>query len=259
MAGPQRIICLTEETAEFLSLLGMEDRIVGVSAYAVRPAGIRDRKPTVCAFVGGSVAKIVDLKPDLVIGFSDVQAKLAAELIAAQQNVWVTNQRSVDEILRTLLDIGRMVDAGPAAQALVDGFRARLDAIAARSGARPRVCFEEWMDPPSAGIRWVSELMEIAGGTDVFSDLSHGRAFRERHIPEGAYQALDPEIFFASWCGKPFEPEQVKARPGMSGVTAIREDRMVEVPSELILQPGPAALTDGLDALVRAVDAWRAL
>lgn len=257
-AGPRRIVCLTEEPTEILYTLGEGDRVVGISAYTVRPPEARRDKPVVSAFVGGSVRKIVGLEPDLVIGFSDIQADLARELIAANLNVLIFNQRSVQEILDVIVDVGSLVGARDRAQALAGEYVRRLDAIAeraARRGARPRVYFEEWDDPMICGIRWVSELIEIAGGIDVFADRSRGKLARERIVDAEAVAAAAPDLMLASWCGKPFDMQATLARPGMATVPAVRARRIAEIPAEIILQPGPACLTDGVDRLAREIEA----
>ena len=250
--GPQRIVCLTEEPTEILYQLGQGERVVGISAYTVRPPEAKRDKPIVSAFVGGSVSKIVALEPDLVIGFSDIQADLARELIAANQSVLIFNQRSIQEILEVIVDLGSLVHCREAAQQLVAEYVARLEAAHERAEARPRrprVYFEEWDDPMICGIEWVSELIEIAGGEDVFRERARGKLAKERFVDEREVLAADPEIMLASWCGKPLDAESVHARDTMGKISALRNERLFEVPSEIILQPGPACLTDGLDCL----------
>lgn len=251
---PRRIVCLTEEPTEILHLLGEGERIVGLSAWTCRPPGARERAAVVSGFTGGNVKKIVDLAPDLVVGFSDIQADLAAQLIRAQLQVLIFNQRSLDEILDVILVMGRIVGRAERAQALVDGYRARLAAVAAATAARarrPRVYFEEWPDPLISGIRWVSQLIAVAGGEDVFAERSTGRGAKERCVTSAEVVARDPEVIVASWCGKPVDLSAFAARPGWEGVAAVRAGRLHEIESSRILQPGPAALTDGLDDLVR--------
>jgi iron complex transport system substrate-binding protein len=254
--GPRRIVCLTEEPTEILYALGEGHRVVGISAYTVRPPEAKRDKPVVSAFIGGSVPKIAALEPDLVIGFSDIQAKLASELISAQLPVLIFNQRSLQEIFDVVLDIGRLVDAGPRAEALAVGYLRGLEEAgerAARRHTRPRVYFEEWDDPTICGIQWVSELVEWVGGTDIFAERASGKAAKERFVTTEEIVAADPEIMLASWCGKPFDPAFVDARPALGGITAVRDGRVHEIPSEIILQPGPAALTDGLATLERLI------
>lgn len=205
-------------------------------------------------FTGGNVAKIAALHPDLVVGFSDVQADLAAALVRANLQVLILNQRSIEEILDVILLLGRVVEREPRARTLVEGYRARLAEIGRRTAARarrPRVYFEEWPDPMISGIRWVSELVAVAGGEDVFAERSHGKAAKERFVTSEEVLAKDPEVIVASWCGKPVEHEAFGKRPGWSAMTAVKAGQIHEIESVRILQPGPAALTDGLDDLVR--------
>src|SRR5688572_20061815 len=250
--GPRRIVCLTEEPTEILYLLGEGHRIVGISAYTVRPPEARRDKPVVSAFIGGSVKKISALAPDLVIGFSDIQADLAKQLIQANLPVLIFNQRSVQEILDVIVDLGRLVDQKARAEALVDGYVRRLEAMAAAAARRfvkPRVYFEEWDDPMITAIQWVSELLEFAGGRNVFAARSLGKLAKERFVSADEVVREDPELVFAAWCGKAFDRQAFEARPGFTGLTAVRRGAVHEVPAEIILQPGPACLTDGLDFL----------
>jgi iron complex transport system substrate-binding protein len=255
--GPRRIVCLTEEPTEILHLLGEERRIVGISAWTCRPPGARERAPIVSGFTGGNVKKIVELEPDLVIGFSDIQADLAAQLIRANVQVLITNQRSVAEILEVVALLGRIVGREARADELVLGWRRRLDEVRARTTAwprRPRVYFEEWPEPTISAIRWVSELIEVAGGRDVFAERSAGKAAKDRFVTFDEVRARDPEVIAASWCGKPVDLGAFAKRPGWDAVAAVKAGRIHEIASALILQPGPAALTDGLDALVGAIE-----
>jgi iron complex transport system substrate-binding protein len=258
-SGPQRIVCLTEETTEWLYLLGEEARIVGISGYTVRPRRARLEKPRVSAFLDGKVDRIVELRPDLVIGFSDMQAALADKLIRAGLNVLVTNQRSVDDIFATLRLVAGLVDAGDRAETWIKRCRARHAAIAAEAAAwghRPRVYFEEWDAPMISAIRWVSELIGIAGGEDIFPELALQSMGRERVIVDPLEPARRaPEVIVGSWCGKKFRPEKVSARPGWAEVPAVRSGRLHEIKSCDILQPGPAALTDGVEQLHRLIGA----
>lgn len=252
--GPQRIVCLTEEPTEILYALGEGHRIVGISAYTLRPPEAKKNAPVVSAFIDGSVSKIKALKPDLIIGFSDIQAELAKSLIAENQQVLIFNQRTIQEILNVIGDVGRLVDRGHEAEALIAGYVTRLEAAKARSdarGRRPRVYFEEWDEPMISGIRWVSELIALAGGDDIFADRSGGALAKERFVDWETVRARDPEIMLASWCGKPFDEASVRARSGADEVTAVRLGQLHELPPEVILQPGPACLTDGLDLLER--------
>jgi iron complex transport system substrate-binding protein len=251
---PERIVCLTEEPTETLYLLGEGARVVGISAYTCRPEEARRDKPVVSAFIGGSVAKIKALQPDLVIGFSDIQADLARELVAANLQVLIFNQRSVQEILDTILVIGRLVGAEARARALVEGYVARLAAVEARAAARerrPRVYFEEWDEPMISAIGWVSELIELAGGRDIFRERASGKQASDRFVTAAEVIERAPEIYLASWCGKPLDRAAVHARPGFAELPALRSGRLHELDPAIILQPGPACLTDGLNALER--------
>lgn len=258
--GPQRIVALTEETTEWLYLLGEQDRLVGISGYTVRPRRARAEKPRVSAFLDGRIDRIVALEPDLVIGFSDMQAALADRLIRAGLNVLVTNQRSVDEILATMRLVAALVGAQDRAETWIAGCLARhaeIAAAAARWPRRPRVYFEEWDAPMISAIRWVSELIAIAGGDDVFPELACRALGRDRVITDPlAPVARAPDVVFGSWCGRKFRPESVAARAGWSELPAVRERRLLEIKSCDILQPGPAALTDGLEQLHRHLAAW---
>lgn len=258
--GPQRIVALTEETTEWLYLLGEQDRLVGISGYTVRPRRARAEKPRVSAFLDGRIDRIVALEPDLVIGFSDMQAALADKLIRAGLNVLVTNQRSVAEILATMRLVAALVGAQDRAETWIAGCLARhaeIAATAARWPRRPRVYFEEWDAPMISAIRWVSELIAIAGGDDVFPELACRALGRDRVITDPqAPVARTPDVVFGSWCGRKFRPESVAARAGWSELPAVREGRLVEIKSCDILQPGPAALTDGLEQLHRHLAAW---
>jgi iron complex transport system substrate-binding protein len=262
MSGPQRIVCLTEETTEWLYLLGEQARIVGISGYTVRPRRAREEKPRVSAFLDGKIDRIVALEPDLVIGFSDMQAALADKLIRAGLDVFVTNQRSVAEILRTLRLVAALVGAQHRAEqwiAQCEQRHAAMRAVAAAWPRRPRVYFEEWDEPMISAIQWVSELIGTAGGDDVFPELAVQRMGRGRVIADAAEPARRaPDLVFGSWCGKKFRPEKVAARAGWADVPAVREGRLHEIKSCDILQPGPAALTDGLEQLHARCAAWAA-
>lgn len=254
---PRRVVCLTEETVETLYRLGAGDRVVGVSGYVVRPPEAR-RKPKVGAFTTVRVDRIQALEPDLVLGFSDLQAGIAGELGRRGIPVVLFNQRSVAEILQTVRLTGALVGLAGAGEALARELADHLRAVAAAARGlprRPRVFFEEWHEPLIAGIRWVSELVELAGGQDVCAHLRDAAAARDRIVEPVAVAALDPEVVIASWCGRRAVPDRIRARPGWGRVRAVREDRLFEVPSALILQPGPAALTDGLDALAAIIAA----
>jgi iron complex transport system substrate-binding protein len=247
---PERIVCLTEETTETLYLLGEERRIVGISGYTVRPARARREKPRVSAFLSAKNDAILELKPDLVLGFSDLQADIARDLARAGLNVVLFNQRSIDEILSMVLVLASMVGAQEKGAHLVcelERSLADVRAAAMQLPRRPKVYFEEWDEPMISGIRWVSELIEIAGGEDVFSAQSHSQAAAGRIISDARLPiGKNPEVILGSWCGKKFRPERVAARPGWQDMAAVKANQLHEIKSADILQPGPAALTDGV-------------
>ena len=259
MFPPERIVCLTEETVETLYLLGEDRRIVGVSGYAVRPPQVRKEKPRVAAFISADLPKILALAPDLVLTFSDLQADIVADLIRANVAVHAFNQRDIAGILAMIRTVGALVGAPEKADALAATLGARVDAAraqGARLPRRPRVYFEEWDEPMISGIGWVSELVQAAGGIDVFPELSTRKNAKDRIVTPEAVIAARPDIIIGSWCGKKFVPGKVAARPGFAQVPAVAGGCLHEVKSTIILQPGPASLTDGLDALCRIVAAW---
>jgi len=248
---PRRIICLTEETTETLYLLGEQDRIVGVSGYTVRPPEAR-QKPKVSAYINAKFDKILSLKPDLVFAFSDLQADIAAELIRRGVTVFTFNQRSIVEIMEMILTFGRIVGRADKATQLVTTLQSDMDAIAAsasRFAFRPRVLFEEWYDPLISGIRWVDELIEIAGGDSLFPELRECQAAKDRIVDPAVVIDRDPQVIIGSWCGRQVKKDLIRARAGWSNTSAVRNDRIYEIKSAYILQPGPAALTDGLRQL----------
>ncbi len=261
---PQRIVCLTEETTEWLYLLGEEARIAGISGYTVRPPRARQEKPKVSAFLSAKIDKILALQPDCVFGFSDLQADIAAQLIRHGVQVTVFNQRSVAEIFAMMYQVAAMVGQAEqglqriaAMQAHIDQIRAQVNALQAAGARRPRVYFEEWDEPHISAIRWVSELMGIAGGDDVFPELAQQGLGKDRIIADSAeVLRRDPDIIFGSWCGKKFRPHLVAQRPGWDAMAAVRSGQLHEIKSPLILQPGPAALTEGLDALHAVCADW---
>ena len=258
--GPRRIVCLTEEPTEVLYALGEQDRIVGISGFTVRPAIARKEKPKVSAFTSAKIDEILKLQPDFVVGFSDIQADIAAALIRHGVEVWISNHRSVPEILDYIRRLGALVGVGDKANAYADELQHGLDAIECEAASllhRPKVYFEEWDEPPITGIRWVAELIRIAGGDDIFPERALEPLAKAR-ILEDADEVIRraPDIIIGSWCGKKFRPEKVAARPGWDAIPAVRNGQLHEIKSPLILQPGPAALTDGVAELARIVRAW---
>jgi iron complex transport system substrate-binding protein len=257
---PSRIVCLTEETTETLYLLGEDQRIIGISGFTVRPPRARREKPRVSAFTSAKIDRILALEPDLVLGFSDLQADIAAELVRHGVEVHVFNQRSVADILRVIRTLGGMIGCEAKAAALAAELEAGLDAIcvdARRLPRRPRVYFEEWDEPQISCIRWVSELIGVAGGDDICPELARQSLGRDRIIADPLeVPRRAPDLVFGSWCGKKFNPRAVAARPGWQQVPAVRDGELHEVKSSIILQPGPAALTDGVRELHRVIVAW---
>ena len=261
--GPQRIVCLTEEPTEWLYMLGEERRIVGISGYTVRPPRAREEKPKVSAFTSARIDKIVELEPDCVIGFSDLQADIAAQLIKKGIQVTIFNQRSVLEIFSMMYQLAAMVGQLEKGLALIQTMQNRLlqiEAAAATLKRRPRVFFEEWYDPHISGIAWVSELIAIAGGDDCFPELAKEPMGKGRIIADGLQiVARNPDIIFGSWCGRRFRPAHVRARPSWQEVSAVKNDQLFEVKSAEILQPGPAALTDGIEQMHKVIMTWSEL
>lgn len=259
---PSRIVCLTEETTETLYLLGQEHRIVGISGFTVRPPRARREKPRVSAFLSAKIDRILALEPDLVLGFSDLQADIAAELVRLGLEVHLFNHRSVPEIFRSIAMLGGMIGCEERTRALLEELESGVESVRAAAAAlprRPRVFFEEWDDPLISGIRWVSELIHIAGGEDCFPELAVESLGRNRIIADPAEVVRRaPDIIIGSWCGKKFRPERVAARPGWESVPAVVNGQLHEIKSPLILQPGPAALTDGLAALHKIIADWAA-
>jgi iron complex transport system substrate-binding protein len=259
MFPPERIVCLTEETVETLYLLGEDRRIVGVSGYAVRPPQVRKEKPRVSAFISANVPKIATLKPDLVLTFSDLQADIVAELIRNNIAVHAFNQRDVTGILDMVRTLGALVGAEEKAETLAQSLAARVNAVHERAlllPRRPRVYFEEWDEPMISGIAWVSELIEAAGGVEVFPQLAARKNAKDRIVLPNDVIAARPDIIVGSWCGKKFVPAKVAARPGFAEVPAVANGWLREIKSTVILQPGPAALTDGLDQLAAIMADW---
>jgi iron complex transport system substrate-binding protein len=259
-SGPQRIVCLTEEPTEVLYALGEEDRIVGISGFTVRPSRARKEKPKVSAFTSAKIDRILALEPDMAIGFSDIQADIARELIRAGVEVWISNHRSVDGILAYVRRLGALVGVPDKAEGYAQSLEAHVEQVRARGAAlprHPRVYFEEWDEPPISGIRWVAELIRIAGGEDLFPELAAESLAKNRILADpNEVVRRGPDIILASWCGKKFRPETMAGRPGWDAIPAVRADELHEIKSPIILQPGPAALTDGLDALQAVIARW---
>jgi iron complex transport system substrate-binding protein len=258
--GPQRIVCLTEEPTEWLYMLGEERRIVGISGYTVRPPRAREEKPKVSAFLSAKIDKIVDLQPDCVIGFSDLQADIASQLIKKGIQVTIFNQRSVAEIFSMMYQLAAMVGQAEKGLALIQTMQNRLleiEAVASTMKRRPRVFFEEWYDPHISAIAWVSELIGMAGGDDCFPELAKEPMGKGRIIADGLQIVQrNPDIIFGSWCGRRFRPAHVRARPGWLDVNAVKNDQLFEIKSAEILQPGPAALTDGIEQMHKIILQW---
>ena len=258
--APQRIVCLTEEPTETLYLLGEQDRIVGISGFTVRPGIARREKPKVSAFTSAKIGEILKLEPDFVIGFSDIQAEIAAELIRRGVEVWISNHRSVAGILDYIRRLGALVGVADKADALATRLQKGLDDIADAARVlpcRPKVYFEEWDEPPITGIRWVAELIRIAGGDDIFPERA-AESLAKQRILEDPHEVVRraPDIILGSWCGKKFRPDKVAARKGWDAIPAGRDGELHEIKSPLILQPGPAALTDGVTAIAAIIRKW---
>lgn len=256
---PERIVCLTEETVETLYLLGEDARIVGVSGYAVRPLRVRKEKPRVSAFISADVPKILALEPDLVLTFSDLQADIVASLIRHGVAVHAFNQRTVAGILDMVRLLGAMVGAAGKGNGLAAQLESRIETMRRETRnlmPRPKVYFEEWNEPMISGIGWVSELIGVAGGSDVFASLADRKSAKDRIVTADDVIAASPDIILGSWCGKRFRPDQVRIRPGFADIPAIRNGALHEIKSPIILQPGPAALTDGLDAIAAVIRDW---
>lgn len=259
---PERIVCLTEEFTEILYTLGEEARIAGISVYTMRPPEARNDKPMVCDFTGVNMEKIRQIKPDLILGFSDVQAEAAKQLIKEGFQVMIFNQRSITDIFQVILLTGSLVGRAREAQRLISSIQEKLNLQRKKTAEdlseKPLIYFEEWYNPLISGIRWVSELIEIAGGKDCFEELSHSKEARGRMIHnEAEVIRRNPDIIMASWCGKRLIPSKILDRTGWNGINAVQHQEIHEIDSTLILQPGPASLTDGLDQLVAIIDAWK--
>ena len=260
LKGPQRIVCLTEETTELLYKFGEQDRIVGISSFTVRPKLAKKEKPIISTFVNAKIDKILALNPDLVIGFSDVQSSIAKELIKNGLNVWISNQRSVNEIKSFIYQLGSLVNAQKNAQDLISEFEKNISSISldiSNWEKRPKVYFEEWDDPLICGIHWISELITLAGGIDIFANFSKGRKAENRLIKDSSLVIKEnPDIILVSWCGKKFKIDKMLSRPGWSTIDAIKKNRIHEIDSSIILQPGPASLFDGMKILHNIFKNW---
>ena len=259
-SGPRRIVCLTEEPTEVLYALGEQDRIVGISGFTVRPAIARREKPKVSAFTSAKIGEILKLRPDFVIGFSDIQADIASALIRHGVEVWISNHRSVEGILDYVRRLGALVGAGDKANAYAGELERGLAAIEGQAAAlprRPKVYFEEWDEPLITGIRWVAELVRIAGGDDIFPERAAEPLAKQRILENGDdVVRRAPDLIFGSWCGKKFRPEKVAARPGWNAIPAVRDGELHEIKSPIILQPGPAALSDGIAEIAAHIRRW---
>lgn len=257
---PQRIICLTEETTETLYLLGEEARIVGVSTFTVRPARAKKEKPTVSSFIDAHTRKILDLKPDLVIGYSDIQATIAQELIKKGITVWVNNYRDIEGIKSMIFQLGILVGQKDKALALLKTIQDKFDALSkevAQWTVKPKVYFEEWDSPMISAILWVSEIIALAGGVNVFADLGEASLAKDRILKDtDEVLRKNPDIILASWCGKKFNKQELIQRKGWEAINAVKNNRIYEIPSEIILQPGPASVLDGLDAIHAIFKSW---
>jgi len=259
-AYAERIVCMTEETTETLYLLGEQDRIVGISGFTVRPPEARKEKPKVSAFTSAKIGKILDLQPDLVLGFSDLQADIAAELIKHGIDVYVFNHRSIAGILKMIRTVGALTGCQEKAERLADSMQQNIVSIQTETESdqrRPKVYFEEWDDPLFSGIQWVSELITVAGGDDCFPELAKEALGKNRIIAD-PHDVIErqPDIIIGSWCGKKFRPERVAARDGWHAIPAVRDRRIFEIKSAVILQPGPAALSEGVQQIREIVREW---
>lgn len=258
---PKRIVCLTEEPTETLYLLGEEQRIVGISGFTIRPARAKKEKPKVSAFTSANIKKIMDLQPDLVIGFSDIQADIAKALIEKGITVWINNHRSVDEIYQMMVQLGSVVGKTDEAIALVRQFQDNIQKRCAKNQVqtiKPRVYFEEWYEPLISGIRWVSEIIELAGGEDIFSEFRNTSLAKDRIIADNNEVVVrNPDIILASWCGQKFKKERLVSRENWNSINAVKNDFVFEIKSEIILQPGPASVTEGVEQIVEIIGKWQ--
>lgn len=263
MKLPERIICLTEETTELFYLLGVQDKIVGVTAYTVRPPQAKKEKPIVSSFISGNLPKIKNLNPDLIIGFSDIQHELASKLIKEGLNVLITNQRSLEEIFQTMYLLGTIVDKRKETEILIQSWKQKLKEIQTRcekriqenANQKPKIFFQEWDEPIITGIRWVSELIAICGGEDIFQEKQNSSLAKDRIVSLEDVSARNPDIIIGSWCGKPMDKNWIKTREQWSNIKAVQENAIIEIDSSIILQPGPALFLEGIDQLEKSI--WR--
>jgi len=253
---PERVICLTEETTELIYLLGAEDKIVGISGFTLRPPEARKTKPKVCTYIDANYEKIKKLNPDYIFAFSDMQAEIVKNLTLQGHHVVVFNQRSIKEILQNIIVIGSIIGKKRESEKLINTYEKRLEVISKKSeklNYRPKVYFEEWYEPMISGICWVSELIQVAGGDDIFPELRKKKNGKDRIVTSDEVIKKNPDIIIGSWCGKQFKKNQVKKRNGWGKINAVKNNRLHEIKSSIILQPGPAALTEGLDELIRII------
>ncbi len=257
---PERIVCITEEPAETLYLLEEQHRIVGISGFTVRPPQAKKEKPKVSAFIEADIEKIIALQPDLVIGFSDIQANIAKELVAKGITVWINNYRSVEGIFKMIAQLGSIVGKAELAYSLIQQYKNDIG-IAIKENqlqpVKPKVYFEEWPEPLISGIRWVSELIELAGGIDIYKEKQTASLAKDR-IVENAEEVIErnPDIIIASWCGKKFKKERLVSRKGWNNINAVKNDFIFEIKSSVILQPGPAAVSEGIKQITAIIDQW---
>ncbi|HEY2722068.1 MAG TPA: cobalamin-binding protein [Chitinophagaceae bacterium] len=257
--SPKRIVCLTEESVETLYLLGEQDRIVGISGFAVRPPGIRKAKPIVSTFIDADIDKIISLQPDLVIGFSDIQAEIAKQLIAKGVTVWINNYRTVDGIFNMIGQLGSLIGRSEKGNDLIHQFRNGIQKIQESEAGKPKpkVYFEEWFDPLISGICWVSELIEMAGGIDIYKEKQNAFLAKDRIIADkNDVVERNPDIILASWCGKKFKKERLVSRQNWNDINAVKDDFVFEIKSSVILQPGPAAITEGIEMIASIINHW---
>jgi len=252
---PQKIVCMTEESVEFLYAIGRSDLIAGVSVYAVRPSDVKKNHPVISAFTHANIKKILDVKPDLVVGFSDIQKEIARDLIGEGIDVYISNQRSLTGILRYLSTLGHMIGEGEKTVAYIRKLEEKMNEARKIAGTfkfKPRVYIEEWDEPRICGIRWFSELVELCGGIDIFAEKSrNGAMAKGRFVDDTDIVGADPQVILASWCGKKVDLNSIQARAGYSAISAVKSNSLYELAPEIFLQPGPAPITEGIDQLIK--------